>query len=55
MLIWCGIDALFDVREFWALTIVDNFSSVCLEILPRQTLRGSNVGKILEKLEKKED
>lgn len=43
-------DALFDGRKFRALTIVDNFSRECLAIYSGQSLRGSDVVNVLNKL-----
>lgn len=43
-------DALFDGRKFRALTIVDNFSRECLAIYTGQSLRGSDVVNVLNKL-----
>ena len=43
-------DQLFDGRKFRALTLVDNFSRECLEIHVGQSLKGSDVVDVMERL-----
>ena len=43
-------DQLFDGRKFRALTLVDNFSRECLAIQPGQSLKGTDVVRILDEL-----
>ncbi len=43
-------DQLFDGRRFRALTIVDNYSRKCLAIYPQQSIKGSDVVKVMEQI-----
>lgn len=43
-------DQLFDGSRFRALTVVDNYSRKCLAIHPDQSIKGSDVVNIMEKL-----
>ena len=43
-------DQLFDGRKFRALTLVDNFSRECIAIQVGQSLKGSDVVKVLEEV-----
>jgi len=43
-------DQLFDGRRFRALTIVDNYSRKCLAIYPQQSIKGSDVVQVMEKI-----
>jgi putative transposase len=43
-------DQLFDGRKFRALTLVDNFSRECLEIHVGQSLKGSDVVEVMERI-----
>jgi len=43
-------DQLFDGRKFRALTIVDNFSRYCYAIRVGQSLKGINVGEVMDAL-----
>lgn len=43
-------DALFDGRKFRALTVVDNYSRECLAIQVGQSLTGTDVVKVLQRL-----
>jgi len=43
-------DQLFDGRRFRALTIVDNYSRKCLAIYPQQSIKGSDVVQVKEKI-----
>ena len=44
-------DQLFDGRRFRALTIVDNYSRKCLAIYPGQSLKGSDVVRIMQNIQ----
>ena len=48
-------DALFDGRKFRALTIVDNCSRECLAIEVGQSLKGTDVVRVLERLKRTRD
>jgi len=43
-------DQLFDGRKFRSLTIVDNYSRLCLGIYPDQGIKGEQVVKVLDRL-----
>ena len=43
-------DQLFDGRRFRALTVVDNYSRKCLAIHPDQSIKGSDVVEVMERL-----
>ena len=43
-------DALFDGRRLRTLPVVDNYTSVCLAIDVRQSVKGENVVRVLEQL-----
>ena len=45
-------DALFDGRKFRCLTVVDNYSRECLAIYVGQSLRGSDVVEVLNRIKK---
>jgi putative transposase len=48
-------DQLFDGRRFRALTVVDNFSRKCLAIYPGQSIKGSDVVTVLDRLKKNQN